>query len=252
MTWVRLDENIPHHPKLLSVSPQAAWLFVCCLAYCNRLLTDGAIPQNALKHISPTSRRPLTDMSTLVHSRLIDISPTGWMIHDYLKYQPSAETIRAQRAATAARVAAHRIRRNAPVTPLQQDGNAVTPTTCNAPPVRSGPVSSVEQKKKTSGAVLTDDAFIAMLKANPAYEGIDIDREDGKMDAWLLTPRGRGKKKTRGFFVNWLNRAERTMSPNGPAPQPSRPYGINTGPPPTPKDQLIDVHNLEQYRKAKP
>jgi hypothetical protein len=65
---------------------------------------------------------------------------------------------------------------------------------------------------KSTRVKLADVEFVAALKANPAYAGIDIDREFGKMDAWLSTPRGRGKQKTRGFVVNWLNRVDRPLS----------------------------------------
>lgn len=71
--------------------------------------------------------------------------------------------------------------------------------------------------KPTSTVKLTDAEFIAELKKNPAYRHIDIDRELGKMDAWLLTPRARGRSKTRDFAVNWLNRIEAPMQP-GPKP----------------------------------
>ena len=228
VTWVRLDENIPHHPKLLSVSPQASWFFVCCLAYCNRFLTNGAIPSAALLHISPTCSRPFLYMNSLVSAQLLEKNSDGWVVHDYLQYQPSAAAIRAQRRATADRVAAHRARRNAAVTPLQPDRNAVTETSCNAPPVRSGPVRTpVEQEKKGKprGAILSDDAFLAALKANPGYKGIDIDREMGKLDAWLLTPRGRGKLKSQQRIVNWLNGAEPSV--NGPDPKPANRRDVN-------------------------
>lgn len=65
-----------------------------------------------------------------------------------------------------------------------------------------------EEKGRERHAVLADDAFIAELKLNLAYKGLDIDREAGKCRAWLLTPRGAGKAFTRQRFVNWLNRAD--------------------------------------------
>ena len=65
---------------------------------------------------------------------------------------------------------------------------------------------------RTSRGRLTDDEFINKLKSNPAYKGIDIDREIGKMQAWLETPRGKGRKLTRGFVVNWLNKVDAPMN----------------------------------------
>lgn len=59
--------------------------------------------------------------------------------------------------------------------------------------------------------VISDSDFIETLKENPAYKGIDIDRELAKMDAWLLTPAAKGRKKTRRFIVNWLNRIDKPV-----------------------------------------
>jgi hypothetical protein len=66
--------------------------------------------------------------------------------------------------------------------------------------------------KEGALVVLSDDQFLASLKTNPAYQGIDLDHELAKMDAWLLTPRARGRKKTRQFIVNWLNRVDRPVA----------------------------------------
>jgi hypothetical protein len=44
MAWVKLDDQIADHPKMIAVGPMAAWLYVCGLTYCNRYLTDGVIP----------------------------------------------------------------------------------------------------------------------------------------------------------------------------------------------------------------
>lgn len=58
---------------------------------------------------------------------------------------------------------------------------------------------------------LTDEEFINSLKENPAYKQIDIPIELAKMDAWLLTPKGRRRQKTRGFVVNWLNKIDKPL-----------------------------------------
>ena len=65
--------------------------------------------------------------------------------------------------------------------------------------------------KPKRAVAMADNEFVKALKENPAYEGIDIEREIGKLDAWLLTPRGRGKKRTQQRLINWLNRAEQPM-----------------------------------------
>lgn len=69
---------------------------------------------------------------------------------------------------------------------------------------------SIEEKivKKNQ---ISDDEFLDSIRRNPAYEGIDVDRELSKMDAWLLTPKGMSRKKTRKFIVSWLNRIDKPM-----------------------------------------
>jgi hypothetical protein len=71
---------------------------------------------------------------------------------------------------------------------------------------------------------LTDGEFIDELRRNPAYRHLDIDMELGKLQAWLKTPRGRGKANTRQRFVAWLNRAADEQRPmmTGPAPSNAR------------------------------
>ena len=71
-------------------------------------------------------------------------------------------------------------------------------------------VASDKPKRPTQQkAVLSDDEWLASIKANPAYQGIDVDREYGKMQAWCQT---NGKQATRKRFLNWLNRVDRPMS----------------------------------------
>lgn len=67
-------------------------------------------------------------------------------------------------------------------------------------------------------AHLTDEAFISTLKDNLAYKHIGVESELAKMDAWLLAHRGR--KKTRRFVVNWLNKIDKPMDqePRGRMP----------------------------------
>lgn len=63
-----------------------------------------------------------------------------------------------------------------------------------------------------------DAEFLAGLRVNPAYKGIDLDRELARMDAWLTIPKNRGRVKSRGFIVNWLNKVDAAVET--PADQP--------------------------------
>jgi hypothetical protein len=62
-----------------------------------------------------------------------------------------------------------------------------------------------EIKVKSKNISLSDDDFLTSLKTNPVYKHINFDLELGKMDVWL---KERGRKKTRRFIINWLNKVE--------------------------------------------
>ncbi len=54
----------------------------------------------------------------------------------------------------------------------------------------------------------SDSEWLAGLKADPAYRGIDVDREHSKMMRWCRENR---KQPSRRRFINWLNRVDRPM-----------------------------------------
>jgi len=51
--------------------------------------------------------------------------------------------------------------------------------------------------------------FLASLKGDPAYAGVDVGAELDKMDVWLLAHPGR--RKTQQFAISWLNRVEKSI-----------------------------------------
>lgn len=81
---------------------------------------------------------------------------------------------------------------------------------------KTSDVKRAEGVRKTSlplGTPTSDDDFIQALKKNIAYMGINIEKELAKMDAWFLTPNGRGRKKTKKFILAWLNKIDVPMKP---------------------------------------
>ena len=90
-------------------------------------------------------------------------------------------------------------------------------------PASGGMGYGAEGMERSRRVVLSDDQFVSALKSNDAYKGIDLDLELARMDAWLLTPKARGRKKTRQFVVNWLNRCDRPITATAPlSPPPPR------------------------------
>lgn len=84
-----------------------------------------------------------------------------------------------------------------------------------------------KKKIKNKKPLFSYPNFINILKTNFAYKHIDINKELGKMDAWLLANPGR--QKTRRFIVNWLNKIDKpmTITTNKREPPIIRPEPIN-------------------------
>jgi len=114
MPWVRLDDQFADHPKVVQAGPLAGWLHICALTYCARYLTDGFIPQAIVPRLADFTGIGIVDVNgghaafghdvtvqelvdRLVDVGLWDVVDGGYMIHDYLDYNPSKEEVMAER-----------------------------------------------------------------------------------------------------------------------------------------------------------
>jgi len=75
--------------------------------------------------------------------------------------------------------------------------------------------------KTSRKALMADDAaWLAELAKNPAYRGLNLETELGKMQAWCQL---KGKTPSRARFLNWINGASTTERPMQTGrPPPSR------------------------------
>lgn len=94
MTWVRIDDGAPLHPKLLDVGAEAAWLWIAGLAHCNRAVTNGAIRKTHLEALYPTKKWSAKRLAVLAQ-RLVDAKlwvddGEKYVVHDYDHYQEEA------------------------------------------------------------------------------------------------------------------------------------------------------------------
>lgn len=96
MTWIRLDDQIAHHPKLIAAGPVAAWLWVCGNGYCNKYLTDGFIPTSQLRNLGGVTN-PAKWADKLVEVGLWDAVQGGYRVHDYHDYNPTKAQVEDKR-----------------------------------------------------------------------------------------------------------------------------------------------------------
>lgn len=85
MTWVKLDDGFPDHPKVVALSDRAFRAHVTALCYCARYLTDGDVPTGVAKRIATAKVK-----AELTAAGLWTETPGGlYRLHDYLDWNPS-------------------------------------------------------------------------------------------------------------------------------------------------------------------
>lgn len=112
MPWVRLDDRFPSHRKVALISDRAFRLYVSALCWASENLTEGRILDRELPLVARV-RGPKTVAKELEAAQLWDRIEGGWVIHDYLEYNPDRARVQADREANAARQKAFRERKRA-------------------------------------------------------------------------------------------------------------------------------------------
>lgn len=100
MTWSRIDHAFRDHPKIDGLSHGAFRLHWNAILYSGQHLTDGLVEPTRPARLMPGFKKSYVD--ELVAAGLWDKHKAGWMIHDYLAFQQSAEDARARTEAKAA------------------------------------------------------------------------------------------------------------------------------------------------------
>jgi len=106
MAWVKLDDGFFRNPKVVIVGPEAKLLYLAGLCYAGSSLTDGFIPANAARILGADAEISTISNATqeLVDAGLWAPVERGYMIHDYLQYNKSAEEVRANKEAARERM----------------------------------------------------------------------------------------------------------------------------------------------------
>jgi len=106
VSWVKLDDNFAGHRKVLAAGLEAAWLHIEGLCYCAQQETDGAILDAALVKLTQFSKPKAERLAVrLVEVGLWERNGAGYVIHDYLEYNPSKKSLDEKRKAARERMA---------------------------------------------------------------------------------------------------------------------------------------------------
>jgi hypothetical protein len=104
VTWTKLDDAFWSDPEVDFLGNEAAGVFVRMLSYCGQHLTNGHVPANVVRYI--TTKRKLLD--ALEGQGFVRPNGDGYFIPQYLKHNPSRETVLEQRRKDAERKAKSR------------------------------------------------------------------------------------------------------------------------------------------------
>lgn len=91
MTWIKLDNNSPRHPKIAALTDKAFRWWFNGLCFASEFLTDGLLPPTFWKQAPKTARAELTKGGIWIWK------DPNFQIHDYLKYQQSREAVESER-----------------------------------------------------------------------------------------------------------------------------------------------------------
>jgi hypothetical protein len=111
MTWFKVDDGWWSHPKVIPVESDARGIWVSAGSWCAQHLTDGFLPEYALKMVTELRGNKLkAACEELIEAGLWKRRPGGFLFHDWEKYQPIREDVEKKRAADRERKAASRVR----------------------------------------------------------------------------------------------------------------------------------------------
>lgn len=151
MPWVRLDDSMPDHPKIVTVGALAELIQYRALCYASRHLTDGFIPEAAMPRFMGGLENVFDERPEVLADRLVLVGlwrkvRGGWEIHDYLEYNPSREETLEARSRNALRQKTFR-ERNSVTNSVMSNGVTNGPVTL---PPSPSPSPSPKTKKLTT------------------------------------------------------------------------------------------------------
>lgn len=95
MSWVRIDDGFLDHPRIKPLSDRAVREFLSGLSYSMRYLTDGHVPDHAVRNARAAVELDAAGLWLRVDG--------GWHVHDWKQWNPTADEIRQRREKDAER-----------------------------------------------------------------------------------------------------------------------------------------------------
>lgn len=98
---MKLDDQFFRNPKAIEAGRDARALYLAGLCHCASGLTDGFISTKALAMVASDAGVKVSQARVLERLGLWQEDLGGWWVHDYLEYNPTAESVKRLRKARA-------------------------------------------------------------------------------------------------------------------------------------------------------
>lgn len=103
--WAKISDDFFRHPRTVAAGRDARDLFLVSLTHCNEHLTDGFVAAGYLRRLAADAE---IDDARAAADRLVAVGyweecDGGWMVHDFLDYNPSRAEVLAEREKAAVR-----------------------------------------------------------------------------------------------------------------------------------------------------
>ncbi len=86
--WFKVDDQLHSHPKAIKAGNEAMGLWVRLGSWCSCHLTDGKVPSEVVAVFDPNG----VAIARLEATGWALKEEDGWLLHDYLEYQPSRKS----------------------------------------------------------------------------------------------------------------------------------------------------------------
>ena len=177
MTWIKLDDKTPRHPKIAGLSNLAFRWWVNALCFASEFLTDGVLPRVFSKRVPKQIRAELTSAG------LWDFVDPNLVIHGYLEHQQSREAVESERRRQRDRRKGDRgttDRRTPGTTAGTNGGGTQPPKDADVPEI---------QKQIAAAPLIKSPAYVANRQRFCAFVGSKIEVPNG-LHAELRTAHG--------------------------------------------------------------
>src|SRR5688500_3741500 len=213
--WFQVSQDINHDPEVWSLTEEfgdrslRTWMQI--LVYLDRSANEWRVSSDWLGTLARIVRQSKAKVSRQIHwmtakgwlrvrETAADDSPLVYEAPNWAKYNKRRESQGIQSIPG----------RGTEDEPLLTDPNPSLPKPTHKKEIAISAVPSPADPDRRI-VQLADDEFIAQFKSNPAYCHIDIEAELGKLEMWLRTPNGSGKRRTKRRVYNWMTKAAETQ-----------------------------------------